>query len=336
MVNREDQQLNYPVKRYFEKKLKCAVSRSEFKFTAGKLDVLAYDRENKCFHVCEGKRSSNVASVGHAVGQLIAYMSMIQENGYNFLNRVSKEERLELTDFTTFLENRAINVCFYVALPENKKDRLLNPAQLMLSNMGSFGSSIGVFFASKNKCELAIPAKSVLIKIRRTFDRKEFLAEVSRKFFSFPESKGLAENPPYFPNCLQIKEETGNPFLHYEVWARKSRKADTSRIIEIAFHLEFAKAHLKHETTEKRKQKLRKVMLRACSELKKKGYDFKYQATWGKRWSRLFTSYKTKQFQLDDKILDDVLERLKILVSISKPMFDRINWGRQKRQKEES
>ena len=83
MVNREDQQLNYPVKRYFEKKLKCAVSRSEFKFTAGKLDVLAYDRENKCFHICEGKRASNAASVGHAVGQLIAYMSMIQENMKN-------------------------------------------------------------------------------------------------------------------------------------------------------------------------------------------------------------------------------------------------------------
>jgi len=335
MINREDQQLNYPVKRYFKKKLKCAVSRSEFKFAAGNLDVLAYDRVNKCFHICEGKRSSNVASVGHAVGQLIAYMSMIQENGYNFLNRVSKEERLELTDFTSFLESRAINVCFYVALPDKKRDRLLNPAQLMLNNMGSFGESIGVFFASKNKCELVIPAKPIAIKIRRTFDRKEFLAEISRKFFFSSESRGLVEKPTYFPNCLQIKEKGGNPFLHYEVWARSTRKSEKSRIIEIAFHLEFAKAHLKNKTTAKRQQRLKRVLTKACRELKKRGLSFKYQSTWGKRWSRLYTSYKTNQVQLDDKILDDVLSLLRVLVSVSKPLFDKINWGRQKRQHEE-
>jgi hypothetical protein len=93
------------VRKYFEKKLKCAVARNEFQFSAGKLDVLAYDRANKCFHICEGKRSSNVASVGHAIGQLIAYISMIQEGGYDFLDRISKEERLGLRDFTAFIKN---------------------------------------------------------------------------------------------------------------------------------------------------------------------------------------------------------------------------------------
>ena len=337
MIHHEDQQLNYPVKKYFEKKLKCAVSKSEFKFIAGKLDVLAYDRENRCFHICEGKRASNTASVGHAVGQLIAYMSMIQENGYNFLNKISKEARLELTDFATFLENRAINVCFYVGLPAERKDKLLNPAQLMLSNMGSFGESIGVFFASKQKCELVIPAKSIPIKIRRLFDRKEFLSEVSRKFFLSSESKGLIENPPSFPNCLQIKESGGNPFLHYEVWTRSPKKNDSSRIVEVAFHLEFAKAHYdKKGTTEKRVAHLKRIMSRARTELKKRGFDFKYQATWGKRWSRLYTSYNVNQIQLDDKALDETLTLLKALITVSKPMFDKINWGRQKKNKEDN
>lgn len=336
MISHEDQQLNYPVKRYFEKKLKCAVSKSEFKFIAGKLDVLAYDRENKCFHICEGKRASNTASVGHAVGQLIAYMSMIQENGYNFLNKISKEARLELTDFATFLENRAINVCFYVGLPVERKDKLLNPARLMLSNMGSFGESIGVFFASKQKCELVIPAKSIPIKIRQLFDRKDFLAEVSRKFFLSTESKGLVENLAN-PNCLQFKEHKGNPFLHYEVWTRSPKKNDSSRIIEVAFHLEFAKAHYdKKGTTEKRAAHLKIIMAKARTELKRRGFDFKYQAIWGKRWSRLYTSYKVNQMQFDDKALDETLKLFKALVSVSKPMFDMINWGRQKKSKEDS
>jgi len=338
MINREDKQLNYPVKRYFEKKLKCAVSRSEFKFTAGKLDVLAYDRENKCFHICEGKRASNTASVGHAVGQLISYMSMIQENGYNFLNKISEEERLELTDFTTFLENRAINVCFYVGLPEKRKEKLLRPTQLMLSNMGSFGESIGVFFASNKKCELVIPANPISIKIRRTFDRNEYLTEVSRKFFVSPESKGLAKNPTssHLAHCLQIKEEKGNPFLHYEVSISRKKKTDNTRTIQVGFHLEFAKAHLKHERTEKRKRSLESAMLKACKKLKKRGLDFKYQKLWGKRWSRIYTYYKTDQIQLDEKALDDILKLLKILVSFSKPMFNKINWGRLRKQNEEA
>lgn len=337
MIHHEDQQLNYPVKKYFEKKLKCVFAKSEFKFVAGKLDVLAYDRENKCFHICEGKRASNTASVGHAVGQLIAYMSQIQENGYHFLDKISKEAQLELTDFATFLENRVISVCFYVGLPAVNKDKLLNPARLMLNNMGTFGDSIGVFFAAKQKCELVVPAKPISIKIRRLFERSEFLSEISNKFFLSPESKGLIQMPFNFPHCLQIKEAVGNPFLHYEVWAKSFRKSDKSRIIEVAFHLEFAKAHYdKKGTTAKRVLRLKQVMAKSRTELKKRGFDFKYQAVWGQRWARLYSSYIVKQIQLDGEALEESLKLLKVLVSVSKPMFDKINWGRQKKNKEES
>ena len=331
MKGPEDRQLNHPVKEYFRKKLRCPVSRSEFRFSAGKLDVLAYDRENKCFHICEGKRASNAASVGHAIGQLVAYISMIQENGYDFLNRISKEERLELSDFGTFLENKSIEACFYVALPIQNKEILLNGAQLMFSNMGDFGNSIGVFFASERRCELAIEPKPLHIKIRRKFNKKEFLGEVKKRFFSSREGSGLVESLTHFTHLVQIKEHEGNPFLHYEVWLRKKRKADKERMIEVAFHLEFAKAHLKNVTTIKRKVKLQKVLADAQKELKKQGHDFKYEKKWGKQWSRLYTTYKTDSVLLDDKILDDVLILLKILVSMSKPALDKINWGRKQR-----
>lgn len=330
MEQKEDLQLNRPAKDYLKRKLKCIFSRVGFTFSAGELDVLAYNSNNKCFHVCEGKRSSNVASVGHAIGQLIAYISMIQEGGYDFLDRISEQERLSLSDFSTFLENRAISACFYVVLPEARREKLLNPARLMLSNMGEFGASIGIFFASRNKCELVVPAKPISIKIRRVWDKKDFLAEVSRKFFASTESKGLVENPPYYPNCLQIKEDKGNPFLHYEVWTRTAKKIDKSRVVEVAFHLEFAKAHLQNETTEKRKLRLKRILSAASKQLQKKGLDFKYQSHWGKRWSRLYFLYNTKQVEYDDKILEDVVALLKQLVGISKPLFDRINWGRKK------
>ena len=331
MKGPEDRQLNHPVKEYFRKKLKCAVSRSEFRFSAGKLDVLAYDRENKRFHICEGKRASNAASVGHAIGQLVAYISMIQENGYDFLNRISKEERLELSDFGTFLENKSIEVCFYVALPIQNKEILLNGAQLILSNMGDFGNSIGVFFAKKNKCELAIEPKPLYIKIRRTFNKNEFLGEAKKKFFSSIERLGLVEWPTQFAHLIQIKEHDGNPYLHYEVWLRKKRIADKERLIEVAFHLEFAKAHLQNLSLRQRKRKLQKVLVAARKELKKQGHDFKYEKKWGKQWSRLYTTYKTDSGILDNKVLEDVLIRLKTLVSVSKPMLDKMNWGRKGR-----
>lgn len=335
MEQKEDLELNRPARDYLKRKLKCIFSRTEFSFSAGELDVLAYDSKNKCFHICEGKRSSNVASVGHAIGQLIAYISMIQECGYDFLDRISREERLGLSDFSTFLESRTINACFYVVLPDKKKEKLLNPARLMLANMGEFGASIGIFFASRNKCELVVPARPISIKIRRVLDRRDFLSEVSRKFFELSESKGLAENPLYNSNCLQIKERGGNPYLHYEVWTRRAKKTDKNRMVEVAFHLEFAKSHLKHETTEKRTQRLKRVLSAASKQLKKRGFDFKYQSHWGKRWSRLYFLYDTKQAQFDDKILDDVLSLLKQLVIVSKPLFDKMNWGRKRKINEE-
>jgi hypothetical protein len=330
MEQKENIQLNQPAKNYFEHKLKCDFSRVGFSFSAGELDVLAYNRRNKCFHVCEGKRASNIASVGHAIGQLIAYISMIQEYGYDFLNRVSKEERLELTDFSNFLEKKAIKVCFYIILPKSKKDKLLMPAKLMLNNIGDFGNSIGIFFASNKTCELEIPSKPLDIKIRRTFSRDEFLKDTVEKVFEFPESRGLVIQPTNFQQLVQIKEKNGNPFLHFEVWFKKKRKSETKRKIEVAFHIEFAKAHLKDVTGCKRKIKLQKTLLRAEKDLKKSGIDFKYESKWGKNWSRLYNIYETDSSLLDDELLSETLHRLKILVNCLKPKLDNMNWGRKR------
>lgn len=328
MEQKEDLQLNRPAKDYFKRKLKCIFSRVGFTFSAGELDVLAYDSKNRCFHICEGKRSSNVASVGHAIGQLIAYISMIQERGYDFLDRVSKEERLELSDFSSFLEKNSIKVCFYIVLPEGKKEKLLIPAKLMLKTIGDFGESIGIFFANKNKCELEISAKPVNVKIRRLYNKEEFLKEIADKFMDSLVSKGLMIQRTNYPYLVQIKRKGVTPYLHFEVCFKKKLKFETKRKIEIAFHIEFAKAHLRDKSGLARKSKLQRLVHKEKKLLAKQGLNFKYQRKWGKRWARLYNIYDTTGLEFDDESLNEVLRRLSMLVASLKPKLDQANWGR--------
>jgi len=328
MEPKEDIQLNRPASNYFKRKLKCIFSRVGFTFSAGELDVLAYDSRNKCFHICEGKRSSNVASIGHAIGQLIGYISMIQENGYDFLDRVSQEERLELSDFSIFLEKRAIKVYCYIVLPENKKDRLIVPAKLMLKTIGDFGESIGIFFASKNKCTLEIVPKSINVRIRRIYNREEFLEEISDRFMDSPESNGLMVHPTNYPYLVQIKRKSVTPYLHFEVCFKKKLISDVNRKIEIAFHVEFAKAHLKDKAGIKRKSKILRLVSSAKNDLKMQGLNFKFQRKWGKNWARLYIIYETIGVELDEISLNDVSRSFTVLVKYLKPRLDQINWGR--------
>ncbi|HPN54358.1 MAG TPA: hypothetical protein PLB52_00335 [Candidatus Moranbacteria bacterium] len=329
MNNPEDKQLNQPTKNYFKSKFKCNFSVTEFKFSAGFLDVLAYNQNEKCFYISEGKRSGNVASIGHAVGQLIAYMSVIQEKGYEFLEKITQQERLELEDVSTFLENKAIRACFFVTLPLEKKDKLLPSAKLMLKNLGDFGSSIGVFFANSKKCELGIPAKPLLIKLRKIYTREQILQEILNKFLNQPIAEGLMENRTQFRHMIQIKEKIGNPFLHFEITSKKITKASDKAQFEIAFHVEFAKSHLIHDFTKKRRNKLLKIMKNVQKDLSKSDKIFKLKAKWGKNWSKLYNVYSTtNKIEFDQEDVNEILDRLDLLVSRLKPELDRINWGR--------
>ena len=283
-IHREEIQLNMPAKVYFKKKLKCAFSTNEFSFSAGKLDVLAYDRKEKCFHVAEGKLARRIASVGHAVGQLIAYISMLQENGFDFLNRISKEANLYLTDFTDFLENKSIKVCFYIVLPYEHRSKILDPAQLMLGNIGDFGEAIGILSASKTKCLLDKSAKPISIKIRRKYKSKELLNAIRDKFLNLEIARSLEERQSQNNNVMNFREKNGNPYLHYEVWIKRKRKKDPYYTFEIAFHLEWAASWQKDIRTAKRARKIRRKMAEARGVLKKNEYDFKYQPKWGKAW----------------------------------------------------
>ena len=328
IVQREAIQLNLPAKVYFKKKLKCVFSTNEFHFSAGKLDVLAYDRKEKCFHVAEGKLAGRIASVGHAVGQLIAYISMLQENGFDFLNRISKEANLYLTDFTDFLEDKSIKVCFYIVLPYEQRNKILDSARLMLSNIGDFGDAIGILSANKSKCLLDKSAKPISIKIRRKYNPKEFIDVIRDKFLALKSARSLeVRQIQNNNNVVQFREKNSDARLHFEVWLRRKLKNIPYYTFEIAFHLEWGTSSQKNKRTAKRANKIRRKMAEAKGILKKQGYDFKYQPKW-KTWSRLYIDRKSKSTMLDADFFDDVFDHLRVLTEILTPRLNKINWGK--------
>jgi len=325
---KEEKQINIPVSKFFKKKFQCDLSRVEFTFAAGELDVLGYNRKQKCFYVSEGKRSGNISSLGHAVGQLIAYISMIQENGYDFLNRVSKGEHLQLSDFSTFLEKKQIKVCFYIGLPSKNKEKLLTAAELVLKNLGDFGSKIGIIFASTNKCELAKEALPMAIEISKNYSKEEYIDEVLREVEEFCQSRGIIHSKfdNRFPLVLQFMRKDGNHNLHYEIWIKQQKKTAKNLVIEVGFHVEFAKAHLERKTAIHRKKKIEKVLRKSGKMLENEGFVF--QGNWGQRWSRLFYIHESESLRLNDSDKLIVIEKFKKLVDSTKPMLDKINWGR--------
>jgi hypothetical protein len=335
MDQRENRELNVPAQKFFDRSLGCDFSTTEFRFSAGKLDVLAYSRKDKCFHVAEGKLATRISSVGHAVGQLVAYISMLQESGFDFLDRISKGANLYLTDFVEFLKVKSIKVCFYIVLPEKQRHRILGPALLVLGNVGDFGANIGVLLADKRRCKLEKSANPIDVKIRRRYSRDEFLAAVKDRFHTANKMKGIEAIDWPSKSLVQFGEVNGNAKLHLELAFHRKKKTDATYSYETAFHLEWAKAWQQDKQTLKRANKIRAAMRTARLKLKADGYDFKYQSKWGKAWSRLHMDTRTPGDILDDDELERALQQLQALADALLPLLRKINWGRRRKSDKE-
>ncbi len=327
----EDQQLNYPGKNFFERKKKCVFASSEFRFAGGKLDLLAYNRDEKSFYVAEGKYAKRIASVGHAVGQLIAYISMLQENGYDFLDNISKAANLHLTDFSQFLENRAIKVRFYVILPIKFKEKLIEPATLMLKNIGDFGDSIGIIFAKKARCIEQKEARPISIRIRKKYDKKQLIDAIEDKIIS-SELGNKLDIWQKRAHLISFKEIDGNSRLHFEVHLRKRKRGSITKPCEIGFHLEWGKGWLKDKRTRKRANKIKRQMYLAKRALNDQGLEFKYTDKWGKSWTKVYSQIDLVPNQIDSDDLDNILKNLKPLVEEIMTRMRKINWGRTRKK----
>jgi hypothetical protein len=334
MAQSENDELNVPARNFFDRKLKCAFSTTEFQFSAGKLDVLAYNRRDRCFHVAEGKLAHRIASVGHAVGQLIAYISMLQESGFDFLNRISKEANLYLTDFVDFLQAKSIKVCFYIVLPEKHRNRILNPALLVLNNVGDFGQAIGILFANKKGCVLEREARPIDVRIRKRYTRAEFLSAVSERFIASNAAKGIEAIPTKYTHLVQFGERDGNGRLHFELAFHRKKKTDLTHSFDTAFHLEWGAAWQRDSATFARANKIRLVMKQARGRLESQQIKTDYQRKWGKAWSRLYMTSHSAGEILDDEELTQAVSGLQSLADALLPLLKKINWGRRRKTNE--
>lgn len=82
-------------------------------------DVVAYDKGTRTFRVVECKRVSDARRIGQTFGQATAYVSVVSENGFAFVDALSKKLQMR---FGRWMEGtndgREIRVEFYVALPD--------------------------------------------------------------------------------------------------------------------------------------------------------------------------------------------------------------------------
>jgi hypothetical protein len=84
------------------------------------LDVTAYDKAARLFKVVECKRVSDARRIGHTFGQTAAYMSVVAENGFGFVDALSKKLHMRFLRWMEGTNNGTeIKVEFYVALPDD-------------------------------------------------------------------------------------------------------------------------------------------------------------------------------------------------------------------------
>ena len=103
-------------------------------------DVVAYDKGQRLFRLVECKLGSKAASIGHAFGQVAAYYAVVVDQGYHFVDTLSKkvEPRLRFGRLLEATEGKQIRVEFYVALTDEACERvdLLRSVKRLLPDVG--------------------------------------------------------------------------------------------------------------------------------------------------------------------------------------------------------
>lgn len=88
-------------------------------------DVVAYDKGTRIFKVFECKRVSDARRIGQTFGQAAAYVSIVSENGFAFVDALSRKLYMRFGRWMEGTNNGTeIKVQFYVALPDSGCENL--------------------------------------------------------------------------------------------------------------------------------------------------------------------------------------------------------------------
>jgi len=307
-------------------RIRCNVTLREFKFKNCKFDVVGYSQKERSFYIVESKFGCEPVSIGHAFGQILAYKCILEEKGYEFLEKfVDKLLEKSTTgmsskDIRSLLERREAQFKFYVALREKacknypflrliKKD-LPFVGIIRVSDEGACRLHIHVERGEEDfkLCESTPVSISFKKKYR---NRSMFFQELEERL-----KDKLPSNFTFFNatsndrNYKQFWYQTSS--IHFEVWFRK-QKGD----IEVGLHV---------ESTPKMNDELYQLFLNNSKEIERKiGPNVKIER-WGSKtlMTRVVERlpWNGSYRNLDEDLMDSIVEHLKKYIEVLKPIID--------------
>jgi hypothetical protein len=235
------------VKSFLKRSLGCHVATENFRFGNVGFDVVGYSPSDSIVHVVECKPGSKPVDIGHAFGQLLAYKSVLAENGYEFLTKFANKVRMKAEDIATAVQEEKLRVKFYVGLSDEacKNVTLIQAMKESLHSVGIMrvkqkGGCRGYLWIRREKDYDICQSEMVLVQVRRVYSHKDFLRAVERRLkdslaetkYSDFETYTLVDKP--YGDFEQFW--FGRNQFHFEVTLRKRK------FIEVALHLEGKRA----------------------------------------------------------------------------------------------
>jgi hypothetical protein len=116
-------------------------SAREVKVGSCIFDVVAYDKKEKVFRIIECKFGSHVTTIGHAFGQISAYIAVLSalDGERDFINAFTKKVPLRYGRMMEATRgNTQLHVAFYVALTDSacQQINLIRSLKRLLPNVG--------------------------------------------------------------------------------------------------------------------------------------------------------------------------------------------------------
>ncbi|MEJ5308094.1 MAG: hypothetical protein WHT27_07340 [candidate division WOR-3 bacterium] len=259
-------------------------------------------------------------------------MSLIQNDGFYFLQVVNDFLKVNLNQLQFFFEKRSIKAKFYVVLPLEFKTQLEYSIEIVKENIGDFAKYIGICFARKGKVAIYYEPLVKEISIEKKYNTEEFLNEISERFLIQEKVKSYLEAKIEHNRSVKFKRIKGNPSLHYEVWLKSVNKREKGRKIEIGFHIELGKPKQKDTSLRKRRNILKRLINKIYKLQYKNDNSIFINKKWGKRgkyWAKLY--YETiskKRDEFNESEVKSVLTKLNSLFESLNDELEKANWGR--------
>ncbi len=311
-------------------RLKCDIAIREMGFRNCQFDVIGYNKNENAVYIFECKFGTKITSIGQAFGQILGYKSVLEERGYEFLNKFYQKYhediikskgwlKIELEDWFRILSTKKIGFRFFVVLKEQSKELFRE----IMSIKSDIKPKIGVLSITRDgvctphlvwKKEIddkLINSEKIEIELIKKYKRDEFFdaleqklrIELPEKYRKFKTNSSKNTSFKYFGIY---------PGTHYEM-AMKYRN-----MLEIGFHIETAK---------EKTSKVFALINSNESKLKRLGKNIKIEK-WGSGWTKGKGVYWARVYEeipkeiLDEKFLTKASERIKKFVDTIQPILE--------------